>query len=1729
DAADYTVWRDHLATGEPLPNDPTPGSVSQDDYQVWRSNYGATFAADAGTLTRIATGTPADFGGQVITGLLDQTSDGLAASYYLRVLGDDAAYSLVVTRDAAFGSRATPVAGDAQDISGPGAVFGHLESAQNNRLFAFDATADVIRELDPQTGAELNAFPTPVAATSSPDFGLATTPTSLLVGGISTGDIFELDVDTGAVLRTFDNPGVNVSGIAFLSNLILLLDDVQSTLTVLDYRTGNVLRSVPVSNVFESLASDGQGLYGTAGDQLFRISPITGATFLVGSLSNTLSAVEGLGFLGNELYAADFDKIDVYQHPSLTYSRSLQGLNNLEAIGADNPGQVVLSDVFSLSVVSGDQLQLTATAPASGSGEFLNQVRLKLELFDPEGVLVATGSNPGIDPNATISHAAQATGRYTVRVSSELGEGEYLLEATGATGNQPPFRVATAQPSGVTLTDSPSFIEIRFSDSIDLTSLDAGDLLIDGSPASEIQELVDGRTVRFDTPLLAHGPHVIEIEGGSIQDLRGEPVEAYAGSFEIDAIGPQVVYSSITEGQLVHVEEHPGQLEVVIGFDESLDENLLDAFGVLNNVVLQGQRSGAYNAIGFEYDAATFTLQLSFAGLVEDRYTLTLLSNDGLFVDVFGNPLDGEPSPLTTVPSGDGVRGGDFFVHFELDSPTHAPVEFVRLEPLGGLASVSQNTRRLNSAADIDAYSIFAQEGETLTAIITPDNPAVTLRAQLIGQSAEVIAPAPGAPLVVPISALSAEGDYTLRVRGDGVTDYSTAIYRNTAVEAAIGDSGEGHALSLDSSFLPLGAGRYAVVGSSEDNLVDRVVWAVQPATGLILRVDPATGQVLGGFAAPGDLLPSHTHIGLSIAEFGHALLYLNADDDPTSIYRLNPSTGAVLSVESVHSVAADGLAYNSHRAPFTELVVNGGFETGDFTGWTATTNGRQDFTPWTVAGDGQGFFGSSAPLSGEFSALNGFVGETGLEYQLYQDVTIPAGVSAVLTTNHRIQYDSLGSTTLIDRDLVITIRDQQNHVLETLYTESILTDSGEPYTDRGWNHLTFDVSAYAGQTVRIQFDEIVSDFFVAPSLIQFDDISLQASSVGTEEAVFLSHSGVDLHRQAGYSGGETTSWATGSPVGALGGDDAIRQFGYFTDGLIHEYAPDVDDNAFLSSLPSPAPDLEGMAFDGSTLYVAPRAGGIIELDPDDGAVRQTHAIAGGAIYGLGALQASGAGIITPNYDEYEITLHAGPTAIYDFVLAGQDGVDFSGGLIEVLNSEGEVVAASSAGPLGVDAENFDQAIFGFSPNTDGVYTIRLTLDAVGQYGLVVTDSLVFDAEPNDPAIDGQALLRSISDSTPALGYLAAGDSLAQLFPLVKFWPFADAGSDQPAVNASRTQTATAADTAYLPLGVSREDLARKLAPRAPRLAASLGGAATLIVSGESEPNDSLATADALPLGFDAGEDPAVDVAGTLASQSDVDVFRVQLQPGDILGANLGGGAFELALVDAAGAVLMGSAQDLTGIHPFSSPLPGGGNAALSWVVDTAGDYYVAVGSGIGAYNLNLRVFRPTLEQQEYGAHQTLFIDFDGATLDTSIFGGAGVATLSGLDAYLPGWGLTTADRNAVIDAILASIEESLSADIRAQGLNGDFDDTALPGQFDIEILNSRDHADPFGSPNVSRVIVGGSIAQLGISTIGIAESIDVGNFETEESAVVLLDLLSSPAPNPNSLNGFARAAGVSL
>ena len=249
---------------------------------------------------------------------------------------------------------------------------------------------------------------------------------------------------------------------------------------------------------------------------------------------------------------------------------------------------------------------------------------------------------------------------------------------------------------------------------------------------------------------------------------------------------------------------------------------------------------------------------------------------------------------------------------------------------------------------------------------------------------------------------------------------------------------------------------------------------------------------------------------------------------------------------------------------------------------------------------------------------------------------------------------------------------------------------------------------------------------------------------------------------------------------------------------------------------------------------------------------------------------------------------------------------------------------------------------------------------------------------------------------------------------------------------------------------------------------------------------------------------------------------------GDVIGAAVNGAPAELLLVDRSGTLRQGSRQPANSFFDTGSPLPEG-NSSVGHVVDRTGLFTLKVrGNASGPFTVDVAAYLPELRTGDRGEVQTIFLDFDGATVDLSesIFDGFPfpiIVTLSPLVDFLPNWGLTPADEDAVIDAIIARVQESLVTDLDWLGPNP---------KFEIRLLNSRDHDDPWGEPNVSRVIVGGTIAELaGVQTIGIAQSIDVGNYATEETAFVLLDVLSGqtfPGSSAN-LNNTPRAAGASI
>ncbi|MCA9238304.1 MAG: pre-peptidase C-terminal domain-containing protein, partial [Planctomycetales bacterium] len=255
-----------------------------------------------------------------------------------------------------------------------------------------------------------------------------------------------------------------------------------------------------------------------------------------------------------------------------------------------------------------------------------------------------------------------------------------------------------------------------------------------------------------------------------------------------------------------------------------------------------------------------------------------------------------------------------------------------------------------------------------------------------------------------------------------------------------------------------------------------------------------------------------------------------------------------------------------------------------------------------------------------------------------------------------------------------------------------------------------------------------------------------------------------------------------------------------------------------------------------------------------------------------------------------------------DVVLAGLDGIDFSGQLLELLDDAGNVLATASADPLGAgaNAENFDLGITNFVIPDAGsnTFTLRLSSAIAGQYGLIVTEDLRFDVEPNQ---DAATPLRDLDQVADALGYLTTEIVFA-------------AGEIEPDDFASGTVLNTVAPGVTLSVGgVASEDVLATATVDAPTgsLAFSAGGLITWTASRPlvvdfAEPIDEISIAvgsdDSSDVSFLSAYDDAGNLLATINSTAlstgQMEVLAISRPEGDIASVRAGGVGSDAVLLD---------------------------------------------------------------------------------------------------------------------------------------------------------------------------------------------------------------------------------------
>lgn len=201
--------------------------------------------------------------------------------------------------------------------------------------------------------------------------------------------------------------------------------------------------------------------------------------------------------------------------------------------------------------------------------------------------------------------------------------------------------------------------------------------------------------------------------------------------------------------------------------------------------------------------------------------------------------------------------------------------------------------------------------------------------------------------------------------------------------------------------------------------------------------------------------------------------------------------------------------------------ITNGGFETGDLTGWTtfeANTVGDGVFRA-AAGGSVLPLSGATAPPASEGDTLAiSDMASAGLRV-LYQDITIPAGatLSFDLWWNNAAGFwvnpgnmfpepfaNQHARIDLIALDAPLNTTDPAD-----IARSLVLLDEGPAESD-GWQSLSFDLSELAGQTLRLRIAEVDNQ---APLYIGVDNFVL-VPSPGAATMVLLAFASATRRRR---------------------------------------------------------------------------------------------------------------------------------------------------------------------------------------------------------------------------------------------------------------------------------------------------------------------------------------------------------------------------------------------------------------------------------------------------------------------------------------------------------------------------------------------------------------------------------------------------------------------------------------
>ena len=194
-----------------------------------------------------------------------------------------------------------------------------------------------------------------------------------------------------------------------------------------------------------------------------------------------------------------------------------------------------------------------------------------------------------------------------------------------------------------------------------------------------------------------------------------------------------------------------------------------------------------------------------------------------------------------------------------------------------------------------------------------------------------------------------------------------------------------------------------------------------------------------------------------------------------------------------VAGVVVSFATISANAAQATNIVKNGGFETGDFTDWSVTQNGNGGCdSDWHINSTGNtGCVNVSPVTDGNFAAYNSFDGNGPQTFRLSQLIDVGTNIgSAILSwqDTHNILWPIPQP-----REFSVDLFDSSGtNLIANVYSQ-LFNQGNQDWTSREVD-LTSIFSANEGEQLTLAFSNFIPQNFTGPAGFGLDSVSLEVT-----------------------------------------------------------------------------------------------------------------------------------------------------------------------------------------------------------------------------------------------------------------------------------------------------------------------------------------------------------------------------------------------------------------------------------------------------------------------------------------------------------------------------------------------------------------------------------------------------------------------------------------------------------